>query len=411
MSWRVNGREYHRYADYEAALARSRSKQIERLLEQIRVAPVNDGGAASQLALAEARRGRLRRALADLAAGAAGLPKEGRELSAAVRRRFEALSREGEAARGRLAAAAEGLDGLLQDLQERERRAVRQLDADLGAELAHDTHRDADAAQRAAHHLTEAAAAVSRAEALDLGRLGLRSPRSAVESAQRESGPGGLAAAVNARRRASGLAAEADGRDARLRAERMVRGEELDELLEQLDGIAQQGWLVGEGKSALHQPLVAAADRLRSRNQTLPAWDDRAGWYRSLDESIAALRRRTTALSTQVEDFESLDETRHQLVANELAPRLERLLGERLRQTEVRPGARPIDPVEVRYRTAQGERIDCTVDLDGSLRIHHHGHADHATCAEAARRMARGLPEFMRSDGPTLDAQTPRGQR
>jgi len=116
------------------------------------------------------------------------------------------------------------------------------------------------------------------------------------------------------------------------------------------------------------------------------------------------LTARVSDLASQVRDFDRLEAHRVALVKDRLGEQLRQVLGDEVEIVEVVPGELGLQPVEARFRTARGEKVDCSVSIDGTLRIHHYEHVNEASCAASARTLAEHLPQLMAaSHQPALD--------
>ena len=145
-------------------------------------------------------------------------------------------------------------------------------------------------------------------------------------------------------------------------------------------------------------------DRLLERIADVTAYEDHEDRFGQIGRAIDVVSLRVSDLAAQVRDFDQLEEARVDLVRNRLQDKLAEALGERVQVDQVEPGALGLQPVEVRMHTAGGEKIDCSISIDGTLRIHHYEHVDQASCARSARKLAESLPELMAMRGePRLD--------
>jgi hypothetical protein len=201
------------------------------------------------------------------------------------------------------------------------------------------------------------------------------------------------------------LDVEATFREAKLKSLREVYRAEVEELRSALElSPDQRQNLVGQGTAALDRPLRQELDRILERIEGVVAYEDHEDRFGRIGQAIDVVALRISDLAAQIRDFDRLEEARVDLVRNRLEDQLARALDERVQIEEVEPGALGLQPVEVRLRTASGEKIDCTISIDGTMRIHHYEHVDQASCARSARKLAESLPELMAMRGePRLD--------
>ena len=152
--------------------------------------------------------------------------------------------------------------------------------------------------------------------------------------------------------------------------------------------------------------------RLLTRIEMITAYEDHEDRLGQIGQGIDMVSLRVHDLVTQVQNFDQLEESRIDLARNRLGEKLSGVLGEPVRTEAIEPGALGLQPVEVKMRTASGERIDCSISLDGTLRIHHYEHVDQTSCAQSAQKMAASLPDLMAlREEPQLDIAVAAAER
>jgi hypothetical protein len=407
MSWKVDGIYYHSWDEYQAALARTQETRLRRLVERLEIPRADTRGLESELAAAQARRQAVQRLSSrvqhDAAERQEAIQAQRREVGAAfaeIKQSEQGLLRDLEGLRRRT-------EQQIEHLEEQRRTQSAAAAASLESELDAD-RRDADRARERQRRLTaEAGEILASWQDARLRSLGLDAEpvRQRLDRALAAKGPEGLDLARSAADEARALAAEAATREARLKSVREVYRAEAEELLAALDfSAADRRELVGEGAAALDAPLRREVERLLERIDSVVAYEDHEARFERIGQSLDVVTQRVSDLAAQVRDFDRLEDARLDLVRNRLEAKLAASLGEEVRIDEVEPGALGLQPVEVKMRTASGEKIDCSVQIDGTLRIHHYGHADQAACARAARKLTASLPELMAMHGePRLD--------
>ncbi|HEX4955383.1 MAG TPA: hypothetical protein VF017_18485 [Thermoanaerobaculia bacterium] len=408
MSWSVEGRVYHSYSEYQGALSRHRDNRLRHLVDRLEIPAADTSRIESALAEAQARRHAVERLGRQVRAEAA---ERRQELGEHVRRMDSAFA-EVEGAETTLLrdldAAGARLEKKVRALEELRRAEADATAKALQSELAADARDESRARARREQLLRQTGDLLDRAgggkrlENLGLDDAPLRSLLERARSADRLEG---LELARRAHDQARALESEAIWRESRLRSLREVYRAETQSLLQSLAfSDDDRRDLVGEGSAALDQPLRRELDSLLTRIDSVQRYEDHEVRFDGIGHAIDVVGVRVADLVTQVRDFDRLDEARLDLVRNHLADKLRTALGEEVSIQEVRPGALGLQPVEVHLRTAQGEKIDCSVALDGSLRIHHYEHTDQASCARSASRLAERLPELMAmQEKPRLD--------
>ncbi|HVR97932.1 MAG TPA: hypothetical protein VMW27_15040 [Thermoanaerobaculia bacterium] len=407
MSWSVEGHVYHSYSEYQRALSRHRNDRLRRLVDRLEIPAADTSRTESELAAAQARRHAVERLGRQIHAEAA----DRRQKLGEHVRRMESAFAEVEQAETTLArdldAAAARLETKVRDLEELRRTQAEATAKSLQSEIAIDARDEERTRQRREKLLRETRDLLDRAGGERLKTLGLDDAplRSLLERARSADRVEGLELARRAHDQARALESEAVWRESRLRSLREVYRAEVQSLLQSLEFSADdRRELVGEGSAALDQPLRRELEGLLVRIEGVQHYEDHEVRFDRIGEAVDVVGVRVADLATQVRDFDRLDEARLDLVRNHLEEKLRTALGEEVSIQEVRPGALGLQPVEVHLRTARGEKIDCSVALDGSLRIHHYEHVDQASCARSASRLAERLPELMAlREQPRLD--------
>jgi hypothetical protein len=407
MSWEVDGVYYHTREEYELALARQKRERLNRRIADL--AAPSPAAALLESALADAHT-RLR-AVERLAAELEAQTQENARVMSAQRAEVEQGFAELAQAERKL---VQRLDGLRQDfgaqidrLDERRRQDAAAVTASWEQEIAAD-RQSAERAERRRELLTQGAAeTLAPWDEQSLAPLGL--DRTGVDGllgrARQAEVVEGLELARRACDQAYALAADARLRQETLRSLRQQHLQEVESLLALLDFSAEERrTLVGEGDAALDAPLRHELDRISRQISAVTFYDDHEDAFESIGKALDVVALRATDLAAQVRDFERLEDTRVDLVRNRLADKLSEALEQRVTIETVTAGALGLQPVEVHLRTSGGEQIDCSVGVDGTLRIHHYGHLDQATCARSAVKMTDKLPELMAMrTKPTLD--------
>jgi hypothetical protein len=407
MSWKVEGVYYHSYEEYQRALARTQETRLRRLVERLEVPRADTRGLDGELAAAQARKQAVQRLSSQVSREAAlrqeAIQAQRREVSAA----FADIEQSEQRLQGDLDKLRRRTEQQIERLEEQRRTQAAAAAASLETELAAD-HRDAARArERRQRLIAEAGELLAGWEPAHLRSLGLDAEpvRQMLERARGASEIDGLQLTRRAADEARALAAEASARDARLKGVREAYRAEVEELLASLDfSPADRHELVGEGDAALDRPLRVELERLLERIDSVTAYEDHEARFERIGQAIDIVTQRVSDLVAQVRDFDRLEEARLDLVRNRLEARISESLGEEVRIDEVEPGELGLQPVEVKMRSASGEKIDCSAQIDGTLRIHHYGHVDQAACARAARKLTESLPELMAMRGePRLD--------
>lgn len=408
MSWSVEGRVYHSYSEYQQALSHHRGDRLRRLVDRLEIPAADTSRTESVLADAQVRRHAVERLGRQVHAEAA---ERRQKLGEHVRRMEDAFA-EVEGAETTLLrdlnAAGARLEEKVRVLEELRRAEVDATAKSLQSELAADARDEARTRARREQLLRETRDLLDRAgggkrlEPLGLDDAPLRALLERARSADRLEG---LELARRAHDQARAFESEAVWRESRLRSLREVYRTETRSLLQALEISGDdRRELVGEGSAALNQPLRRELESLLTRIDGIEHYEDHETRFDRIGQAVAMVGVRVADLATQVRDFDRLDEARLDLVRNHLVEKLRTVLGEEVSIQEVRPGGLGLEPVEVHLRTARGEKIDCSVALDGSLRIHHYEHVDQASCARSASRLAERLPDLMAmQEQPRLD--------
>jgi hypothetical protein len=407
VSWSVEGRIYHSYAEYEKARVAETGRRLRRSVERLQVPPAKTARLEASLAAAEVHNRAVRRLGDQIRQQAV----ERQAMAEAHRERIGAAFREVERDEGRLLADLDGMRRALvqriEDVEEHRRAAVAAVSAQLDREVAADRQDEAAAHRRRGDLLARSAAILAgiaperlRDAALDASPL-----RGLLERAHREAAAGGLDLARRAYDQAGGLESNLAYREARLEALREVFTAEVDDLLQALQFTPEdRADLVGEGAAAVDAPLRQELVRLRDSVRGIRQYEDHELRFADLGKVLDPLTARVSDLASQVRDFDRLEAHRVALVKDRLGEQLRQVLGDEVEIVEVVPGELGLQPVEARFRTARGEKVDCSVSIDGTLRIHHYEHVNEASCAASARTLAEHLPQLMAaSHQPALD--------
>jgi len=407
VSWSVEGRLYHAHAEYEKARAAATERRLRQALRHLQVPPANTARLEASLAAAEAQDRAVRRLGDQLRRQAT----ERQAMAAAHRERIGAAFREVEGEEGRLLADLDGMQRALtrriEEVEARRRAEAAAVTARLDRELDADRQDEAAVQRRRGDLLAKAAAILGglAPERLSAAALDASPVRGTLERANREAAAGGLDLARRAYDQASALESNLVYREARLEALREVHAAEVDGLLRALQfSAADRADLVGEGAAAIDEPLRQELGRLRESIHGIRHYESHELRFADLGKVLDPLAARVTDLASQVHDFDRLEAHRVALVKGRLAEQLSQVLGEAVEVVAVVPGELGLQPVEARFRTARGEKVDCSVAIDGTLRIHHYEHVDEASCAASARTLAEHLPQLMAATSqPALD--------
>jgi hypothetical protein len=407
MSWSVEGRMYHDYTEYQQARARAMERRLRQAVQLLRIPAADTSRVEQQIAAGQARDHALRRLAAQVRSATADRQAMAEAHRERIGEAFREVEREEERLHAELSGHQHDLERGLQALeQEREAQAAA-VAANLEREVAGDRRDDETARRRQQDLVARAQAVLDGLAAADLPALGLdASPvRGLVERARGEGGAAGLELARRACDQASGLDSDAAYRQARLAALREVYAAEVASLRQALRFAGDDRVdLVGEGEAALDAPLAQELERLGERLAGVRRYEDHEARFAELGKVLDHLSVRVGDLAAQVQDFDRLEGNRLDLVRHRLGGELTKALGQEVQLLEVTPGALGLQPVEARFRTANGEKVDCSVYIDGSLRIHHYEHVSQASCAESARALAQHLPALMATTGqPSLD--------
>ena len=417
MSWKVDGQYYHSYSEYLKALARQRERQLRQALEQVRISRLDTSRLEGEIAMAEARSHAVNRMAEqvqrDIAQRRERIEAHGQRMADVA----EEVEREGDRLLKDLEVWQTEFKDRLQSLEAQGKAHAEGVAATLDRELAADRE-DAETARRRREDLLAKAEEVldglEKNRLRDLG-LDATSSRALLARAQQEGEIAGLNLARKTYDEARGLESNAAYREARLGARRGVYKAEIESLREALRFSPEdRADLVGEGSAALDAPLQRELDHLLARLEEIRYYEDHELRFADFGKALDPVAARVTELASQVRGFDGLEKERLDLVRNRLGAKLQEILGEEVRLVEVTPGELGLQPVEARFQTARGEKVDCSVYIDGTLRIHHYEHANQASCAESACKLAKSLPELMALNGqPRLDvaaAASPSGE-
>lgn len=410
MSWSVEGRMYHTRAEYERALARHRDDRLRRMVDRLEIPAADTRRLESHLASAQARQHSVERLSHQVRQEAS----QRQEMMASQRRDIAQAFAEVEQSEQHIVRKLEELrrelTAQVDRLDEQRRVEAAATAASLDRELVADRRDEQRAGQRRQRLLEEAGQILARWKEADLHSLGLDSAPidGLLDRARRADALEGLELARRAHDQARALDADAAWRKAKLESLREVYRLEAEELRSSLNFSPEERRdLVGEGNAALDLPLQRELDRILERIDAVQAYEDHEDRLDRLGQGLDMVSLRVGSLAAQVRDFDKLEDARLELVRNQLEGQLAKALGEGVRVEEVEPGELGLQPVEVKLKTASGEKIDCSVAIDGSLRIHHYEHVDQASCARSARKLAESLPELMAMQGePRLDIAT-----
>jgi hypothetical protein len=407
MSWSVEGRVYHSYEEYQRARARERESRLRRTVEQLQIPRMDTSRLEREIAATEARNYAVRRLSAQVSREAA----ERREMVAAHRERISSAFQEVEREETRLSTHLDGwqakLSDRLQQLEAQREAHAKAVGAELDGELEADRRSAETARRRRQDLLTQTEEVLGGLEKNRLRDLGLDATpaRALLARAHQEGELTGLDLARKAYDEARGLESNAAYREARLEALREVYKAEIESLREALRfNPEDRADLVGEGSAALDAPLQRELDQLLARVEGVRYYEDHELRFADLGKVLDQVAVRVSDLASQVRDFDTLEQRRVELVRSRLGAKLKEVLGEEVRLVEVIPGELGLQPVEACFQTARGEKVDCSVYIDGTLRIHHYEHVNQASCSESAAKLAKSLPELMALNGqPRLD--------
>ena len=407
MSWTVNGQVYHSSAEDERARARERERSLRRMAEQFRVPDAESASVEQRLAATQAQRTIVQRTLAAVARDEERIDAATRALSGDLRASFDALKAEEQAVRDTLATSSRRLAEQIAALEAERAAQSRAVAAQLSREEAHDAEADTRATARAQTLLAsadEALSAVSRERVVELG-LDTSVVDQLRAQAARAQGIESLQLAREAHDLALGLAAEVRWREARISTLKVAQLAEVAVLREALAfSESDRAELVGTGEAALDRPLHGELNRLEAQIERVRLYDSLDARIDEITSALDRIAPKVSSLAGQVAEFDRLDAARLDLVRTKLQAELTQIIGEPLRNVSEHVPALGLQPVEVRFQTSAGEIVDCAVGLDGSLHVHHHGHANQRTCAEAAKRLAASVPRLIKmTTRPALD--------
>lgn len=407
MSWSVEGRVYHSTAEYQKALARERDRRLRRAVDQLRIPRMDTSRLEREIAAAEARDHAVRRMSAQVSREAAERRKMVEEHRERISGAFQEVEREEKRLSTYLDDWRAQISDRLQQLEAQREAHVKAVGVKLDGELEVDRRSAETARRRRQDLLTQTEEVLGGLEKNRLRDLGLDATpvRTLLARAHQEGELTGLDLARKAYDEARGLESNAAYREARLEALREVYKAEIESLREALRFSPEdRADLVGEGSAALDAPLQRELDQLLTRAEGVRYYEDHELRFADLGKVLDQVAVRAADLASQVRDFDTLEQGRVDLVRNRLGAKLKEVLGEEVRLVEVIPGELGLQPVEARFQTARGEKVDCSVYIDGTLRIHHYEHVNQASCSESAVKLAKSLPELMALNGqPRLD--------
>jgi hypothetical protein len=406
-----------REAAAEAAAARLRARQerLRQLVREFEVPAAETASIEERLAAVTAARARLDRHAAvtarEIERAGADLGEHVSAMSAtfsAARRETADLHRELDARAAELSATITALD------RERADRAG-QARAAFDEEVAAGAERAAATATMRDRLLEQAIETLSGLGPAAISVAGLSAEWEALRTRTDRAcvllGDDGLIAARRLADDVATLASEVRWRAARVDATRRMLAADVEAVRSQLEfSPDERRLLVGSGDRAIDAPLRAELDRLSNALETT------ALLYDSLEPRTAAIataidRVGTEAnrVSSDVKRFEQLNGHRFILVDETLPAMLGEIAGAPVEKLGEDVPALGLQPVEVHYRVPRtGELIDCTIGLDGSVRIHHHQHTSLRDCAAAAERMAEVVPRTLTLKHlPRMDETTP----
>jgi len=406
MSWTVDGQVYHSKAEYEKALARQRERQLRQAMEQLSIPTLDTSRLEGEIAMAEARNHAIHRLAEQVRRGIAEQRERIQAHSQRIGDTFQEIAREADRLEKDLKVWADDFNDHLRALVARDQEEAKKIEAQLDRELEADRQEAEMAQRRRADLLAKAEEILDRLDTGRLRDLGLEatSSQALLVRARQEEEVAGLDLARKAYEEARGLESKAAYREARLAAMRGVYKMEIESLREALRFSPEdRADLVG----ALDAPLQRELDHLLARLEEIRFYEDHELRLADLGKALDPVAARVTELASQVRGFDGLEKERLDLVRNRLGAKLQEILGEDIRLVEVTPGELGLQPVEARFQTARGEKVDCSVYIDGTLRIHHYEHANQATCAASALKLTKSLPELMALNGqPRLDVAT-----
>ncbi|MFA5907934.1 MAG: hypothetical protein WC815_04070 [Vicinamibacterales bacterium] len=407
MSWETNGRTYHSYSEYEEALNGGREQRLRSLVNQLRIPDADSASVERRLATAHAQRKVVERAMRQADRDIARIEEDTRGLSTDARESFSAIRNKQLRVREDMKRSFRELDQQVDGIEAERVYQLRYVDAKVADEERHEAASLAEQKERTAQLLASAAnalAVISNDRAVELG-LDLDVVRSLRARANAVSDAEAIVIAREASDMARELVAEFRWREARIEALREALQAEvmvLRQLLEFSDEDRKE--LVGTGDSALDVPLWRELKRIEAEIPQVRLYDSVDQRFDDIARALDEISPRIVELTSQVKNFDKLDTARFNLVRNNLASELSEVIGEPLKKVGERPGVLGLQPIEVHFETMGGEKVDCLVGIDSSLHIHHHGHADQRTCAEAAKRLAAAIPRLIKMNAqPTLD--------
>lgn len=410
MSWYAEGRLHHNYDEYRAAQEREQAQRIKAELAQLRVASMDTSGTRAALAAqvaasrtAARRQRELDRALSDERASSASLARDTATARRAATDQLASIQAEVASIQQELSAALVGAEGRVE-------AQVARLSQGVEEELAR-----AARANHVEREAAEADRAVARAllQGLDASqgrRLGVDLDGPTRLLAMAESSPPAIAVA-QARKARSAVEAAAvtiDMRAATLQGYQASLGTELDRL-EGLLAFSEEDRedLVGDLDASLKAALAAQRQRLSA----IAEWETGRRSADRVEETLAQLAPHVEALHRLVVDFDALEARRKEAVSG-LAQKLGRTFQEEVSLVAVDVPEQALQPVTARFTTTSGAQIDVDLDLDGCMRVHHHGHASVSACHRVAEGMSTRLDGLMeRTSKANLDMVDPPTER
>ena len=428
MSYNAVGNSHSGRSNYEAARRRQRERArsqrearkaaadaaLRRRVARIHIPGADTSDIDRELAMASARQHVLQR---DVRRESSRLHEMSR-FQGELRGRAQAAWREQvaveKAAWVQLETQFDEACAKVQELHAQRVQGMREVRDSLRCEAHVDAETAVAGRARQQQMLAEAEGLLRGVDAETATAMGLdtRTVARRIRTARQRSEGAGLVAANLALAETHGLADELSWRCMRLEALKGEYLERISELRAQLQFTDEaRAYVVGRGDLALDRPLRRRLEQLSASVEGISRHESHEVRFVVLAEDLDDLADRVSDLAGQVAEFDSLDRERARIVGQELPDLLEEVLGEPTTLCDVREPELGLQPVQARLRTARGEQVDCAVQLDGTLRVHHHGHADVRTCNDAAQRWARAMSERVAiSEPPVLDIAAERGE-
>ena len=393
-------------AAFEAARIAAAQARLLSLVAQLQIPAADTADIDRDRALLQAQQRALARHTAAAQDRLAALRQRTLARGEALEQRSEELLRVEQELVERLEAQHRLADQRLASLDQAGEAQAALVSGAIDAEIQADGQLGARSRQRAAQRHASAAQLLSSLDPDEARRLDvdLQGPAELLAAGGEEIGAAARAevsvqaAATALRCRRCTLAARAAVLRAELSASRAALA------LSDIDPAARVKAL-GTGPTALDAPLRQRLEDLDRRVDEIDRWEGHEVRLEALTEQVDQVASRCLDLVAQVREAGPLDRARGQLITRQLPQGLSKALGERVTLLPPRPGDLPerlLEPVEVHYETASGERVDVAVGLDGALRIHHHGHQSQAACAQAAERLAQGLSGLVQATRPPV---------